>query len=181
MITKQEFVKAQQEAGDMMRKAGLVITQKEIEKMDVADFGLSDLRNEGAQILTFFCTERVAAKVIALFPNQTEPEHWHTSVGEDPGKEETLRIISGTVRIYVPGETDMKEGFIPKGKELCYTVRHEIVMKPGDQLTLQPGTKHWFQAGCEGAVMNTFSSCARDTLDPFTDPEIVRVTKITEV
>ncbi|MGE5607522.1 MAG: D-lyxose/D-mannose family sugar isomerase [Bacteroidota bacterium] len=180
MLTKKQFLDAQQRAAEMIRKAGIPITEAEIAKMDIADFGLNRLEEEGAQILTFFCTERVSVKVIALFPNQTEPEHWHTAVGSDPGKEETIRVISGTVYFYIPGEANLHSGRIPKGKEEFYTVRHEIIMKPCDQITLEPGVKHWFQAGPEGAVMYTFSSCARDALDPFTDPNIVRVTKIVD-
>ena len=51
-------------------------------------------------------------------------------------------------------------------------------MKPGDQLIFDPGTKHWFQAGPEGAVLYSFSTTVRDILDGFTNPEIVRVTKV---
>ena len=178
MITTKQYYEAQKKSGEMIRRSGINITDKEIDKIEAADFGLSHLENEGAQILTFFSTERVSVKVIALFPKQTEPEHWHTTIGLDPGKEETIRVVEGTVYFYIPGEDTLEYGFIPYGKDKVYTVRHEIVMKPGDQLTLEPGTKHWFQAGTEGAVMYSFSSAARDALDPFTDTEIVRVTKI---
>jgi D-lyxose ketol-isomerase len=178
LLTKKEFKAAQEKAAEMIRKAGIGIAEKEIEKMDVADFGLSNLAREGAQILTFFSTDRVSAKVIALFPGQTLPEHWHTAIGVDPGKEEIIRVIEGTVYFYIQGPDTITHGLIPVGKEAFYNVRHEIIMKPCDQITLEPGTKHWFQAGPDGAVMYSFSSAARDALDPFTDPEIVRVTKI---
>ncbi|MBN1671365.1 MAG: D-lyxose/D-mannose family sugar isomerase [Kiritimatiellae bacterium] len=162
----------------MIRAAGVVITEEEAGKVEVADFGLGNLHAEGAQILTFFCTERVAAKVIALFPRQTEPEHWHPRVGDDPGKEETIRVISGTLYFYVPGAGEVRAGSVPAGKESCYTVRNERVMGPGDQITLEPGTRHWFQAGPEGAVLYTFSTCARDVLDGFTDPNVERQTRL---
>ena len=87
-------------------------------------------------------------------------------------------MIHGVLRFYVPGADTMKEGLVPEGKGRCYTVRHEVIMRPGDQLTLAPGTRHWFQAGDEGAVLCSFSSCARDTLDGFTDPNIKRTTEI---
>ena len=178
MLKRTAYIEARQKAAEMIQNAGLVVKDEEIAQMDIADFGLSNLYKEGAQILTFFNTDRVSAKVIALFPNQTEPEHWHTAVGEDPGKEETVRVAWGAVRFYVPGEVNMEKGFIPKGKEQYYTVRHEIIMEAGDQITLAPGKKHWFQAGDEGVVLYTFSSAARDALDPFTDPFIVRVTEV---
>ena len=180
MLTRKEYTAAQKKAGDMIKLSGIHITGAEEEKIEVADFGLSNLNKEGAQILTFFCTKRVSTKVIALFPRQTEPEHWHSAVEDDPGKEETIRVVQGTVYFYVPGAENIKAGFIPEGKEDVYTVRHELVMKPGDQITLEPGTKHWFQAGDEGTVMYTFSTCARDLLDQFADPKIVRKTRIVD-
>ena len=45
---------------------------------------------------------------------------------------------------------------------------------PGQQLTIQPDTLHWFQAGREGAIVTEFSTRSRDELDVFTDPQIVR-------
>ncbi|UCF15253.1 MAG: hypothetical protein JSW59_17745, partial [Phycisphaerales bacterium] len=133
---------------------------------------------EGAQILTLVATGRIAVKIVALFPRQTLPEHWHPRVGEDPGKEETVRVVSGTVRFYIPGDESIHEGFVPAGQEDAYTMRHELILKPGGQITLKPGTKHWFQAGEEGAVMYSFSTVARDVLDSFTDPNIERLTRI---
>ncbi len=180
MISRTEFNEAREQAAKMIVESGIKLTQKEIDIMDVADFGMSNLKKEGAQIVTFFNTSRVSAKVIALFPFQTEPEHWHTAVGEDPGKEETIRVVDGTVYFYIPGENTMRCGFVPEGKDGSYTVRNEIIMKPGDQITLQPGIKHWFQAGKKGAVMYSFSSCARDTMDLFTDKSIVRTTVIVD-
>ena len=53
-------------------------------------------------------------------------------------------------------------------------------MRPSDQITLEPGRKHWFQALDGGAVMFSFSTIARDALDQFTDPNIVRITRIVE-
>ena len=181
MLTRKEYAAAQRRAASVIRESGISITGKEMEKVEVADFGLSRLDIEGAQILTLVATDRIAVKIIVMFANQTIPEHLHPRVGEDPGKEETIRIISGTVRFYIPGDESMSEGFLPDGKEDVYTVRHELILKPGEQITLQPGTKHWFQAGEESAVMYSFSTVARDILDCFTDPKIDRVTRIQEV
>jgi len=180
MLTRQLQQQARRQAGVMIRTAGIHITDKEAEGIEVVDFGLSQLEKEGVQVLTLLQTERISVKVLALFPNQTEPEHWHPPVAGDPGKEETVRVISGTLYFYSPGENTFKEGFLVKGKEHCYTMRHELVMRPGDQITLAPGVKHWFQARDEGVVMYSFSTVARDALDQFTDKDVVRVTKIIE-
>lgn len=178
MITRKEFEEVCQRSLDMIEAAGIFLTNADKTNINAADFGLSRLLQEGVQILTLFETERIAAKILVLFPYQTEPEHWHPSVGEDPGKEEIIRAVSGDLYFYIPGEDNMKAGFIVEGKDSCYTMRHEVILHPGDQLILPPGTKHWFQAGEKGAVMYSFSTKVRDTLDQFTDPDIVRETII---
>ena len=178
MITKAEMQQAKKRAGVMLCEAGIKFSGQELDRIDIADFGLSNLLVEGAQIFSLLETEKVACRIIALFPGQTEPEHWHESVGEIPGKEETLRVITGKLRVCVEGESDLDEGIIPKGKEAYYTCRHQILMEPCDNLTLYPGMKHWFQAGEEGCVFYTVSTTAKDSSDPFTDPSVVRKTRI---
>ena len=180
MITIEQQRHAQIRSAEMIRAAGIQITDEEAKSIEVVDFGLSNLEREGVQVLTLVQTERISIKVLVLFPNQTEPEHWHPPVEDDPGKEETVRVIAGTVYFYVPGEDTFKEGFFVDGKEDCYTMRKEIVMKPCDQIILAPGEKHWFQAKDEGAVMYSFSTIARDALDQFSDPDIERITKIVD-
>jgi len=128
MITASEKANAQQRAAEMMREAGIQIRDGVISRIEVVDFGLSHLEVEGVQVLTMVSTDRLAAKVLVLFPNQTEPEHWHPKVGDDPGKQETIRHIWGDLRFYVDGEDDIKEGFLVEGKEDVYTLRHELVL-----------------------------------------------------
>ena len=178
MITKEQKKTAQKRAAEMIRASGIQITDEEAQSIEVVDFGLSKLETEGVQVLTLVQTDRISIKVLVLFPNQTEPEHWHPPVGGDPGKEETIRVISGTVYFYIPGESTFNKGFMVGCKDDYYTMRNEVVMKPCDQITLQPGEKHWFQARDEGAVMYSFSTIARDALDQFSDPNIERITKI---
>lgn len=181
MIKKQEYLEARTRAAKMVREAGLVISDAEVEQMDVADFGLSNLQREGAQIISLIDTDKVAARVIVQFPGQTEPEHWHTGFDGYEGKQETLRMIAGELYLYLPGEeTEHPKGKVPEGKEAVYTVRKEIVMKPCDTVTMPVGQKHWFQAGPEGAVFYTISTLAVDAKDPFSDPAVVRKTVISE-
>jgi len=180
MIKRSEYTRVQRQAAAMIRAAGIQLTDTEAQRIDVVDFGLGRVAVEGVQVFTMFATERISAKVLVTLPNQTEPEHWHPPVGDDPGKEETIRVIAGTLIFYLPGPDTLREGWVPAGKESCYTCRHEIVLKPCDQLTLPPGTKHWFQAREGGAVFYSFSTCVRDGLDRFTDPAIVRQTVIVE-
>lgn len=68
----------------------------------------------------------------------------------------------------------------PAGSKEFYTVWHEIVLHPGEQYTLYPNTKHWFQAGSEGAVVSEFSTKSYDEYDIFTDPNIQRIPEVEE-
>jgi D-lyxose ketol-isomerase len=86
MLKRSEVREFQKRARALINKSGLRITEEELEKIDVSDFGLSNQSVEGAQILTFIATHRIAVKLIILLPYQSLPEHWHPPVGDDPGK-----------------------------------------------------------------------------------------------
>lgn len=178
MITKREYIKAREEAAELIKAAGVALSDQEIEQMDVADFGLGNLMAEGAQIVPLIDTDKIAMRVIALFPGQTEPEHWHTGFDGYEGKQETLRIISGRLYLYLPGEDTVSSGCIPAGRERYYTSRKEHILESTDTITMPPLQKHWFQAGPEGCVFYTVSTLAVDAKDLFSDPNIVRKTKI---
>jgi len=179
VITQAEQRAAQERALEYFRRAGIAITPVEAQRIEVVDCGLGELDQTGLQILTYLNTERVCAKEMVLFAGQTCPEHRHPPVADDPGKEETFRCRWGMVYLYVEGEpTPNPKARPPKGREHTYTVWHEIVLRPGDQHTLPPNTKHWFQGGAEGAVLSEFSTHSRDEFDLFTDPDIRRETVI---
>lgn len=177
MITKKEERERCDEAKNLLRKAGFLFAPHEYASMMAADFGLSHLGREGIQVLTFLNTPFLGAKALILLPEQTMVEHWHPSRGGDPGKEETLRCLYGECNLYIPGENNMKRGFIPEGQEIYYKCRHEISLMPQGQYTLSPGLAHWFQPGPEGCVVLSLSTQVTDLDDLFTNPRIVRETK----
>jgi D-lyxose ketol-isomerase len=119
MIKRTEYEGAQKRAAEMIRHAGIKLSAEEAGRIDVVDFGLSRLEVEGVQVFTMFATERISAKVLVMFPHQTEPEHWHPPVGDDPGKEETIRVIDGTLVFDIPGPETLDAGRVPAGKEAC--------------------------------------------------------------
>lgn len=167
----------------MFHEAGIVITGEEKDKIDIVDHGLGidEFDETGLAVLIYVNTDRVCAKELALWPRQTVPEHWHPSVGDEPGKEETFRCRWGTFFLYVPGEaTPNPRARPPAGRAEHYTVWHEIELRPGEQYTLGPNTKHWFQAGEDGAVISEFSTRSTDEYDRFTDPELQRLTRIVD-
>lgn len=169
-----------QEAVDMtiqyLQKANIVLTEEEKNKIEIADMGLSNLEKEGLQLYTYINTDRYCAKELVLFPTQTCPEHLHPLVLGELGKQETFRCRWGKVYLYVEGvETVNPSVKAPSCKENYYTAKHEVILNPGEQYTIPPNTKHWFQAGPDGAVVSEFSSTSRDEYDIFTDPKIKRI------
>ena len=81
MIRLDEFNEVCQKSLDMIDESGILLTPEDRKKMTAADFGLSRIKIEGVQILTMFETDRIAGKILVLLPYQTEPEHWHPTVG----------------------------------------------------------------------------------------------------
>ncbi len=182
VISKQEYVRAAAGAEAMLRQAGIVITPAERTRLEVADFGLGELANSGLQLLTYLNTARCCAKELLMTPGQTCPEHRHPPVGGEPGKEETFRCRWGTVFLYVSGEPAAHPVCRPPaGSEEHYSVWHEIRLEAGEQYTIPPDTRHWFQAGPEGCVVSEFSTHSSDETDIFTDPRIVRAPDVAEV
>ncbi len=175
MTSREKIDEIKQQALKMFAEAGIVLTPQEQHNLEIADFGLNDVDRTGLVLITYINTARVCAKELVLLPGQTCPEHFHPAVGGEPGKEETFRCRWGEVYLYVPSEPSPHPmGKPPLGDEAHYTVFHEVILKPGEQYTLLPGTKHWFQAGPSGAIVSEFSTTSRDELDVFTDPRIVR-------
>ena len=176
MISKSEYEKAVERTISFFGKAQIVLTEEEKDAIEVADFGLNDLSHTGLELVTYLNTERVCAKELVLFPGQTCPEHRHPAFGSYIGKEETFRCRWGRVLLYIEGERT--HPIKAKAVDGLYTVFHEIELLPGEQYTLKPNTKHWFQAGDEGAVVSEFSTPSFDEEDIFSDPRIVRTPKI---
>jgi D-lyxose ketol-isomerase len=158
VITRAELEEAQAYAAEQLAAAGIVLGGEEPGRIEVADFGLSRLREQGLMLLVYVNTDRYCAKELVLYPGQTCPEHRHPPFAGTPGKEETFRCRRGSVALRVDGR--------------------EIPLAPGGQFTIPPDTLHSFTAGPEGAVVSEFSSTSRDDLDVFTDPGVERATVV---
>ena len=172
LITAEEQREAQAYAVARLDELGIVLTEEERARVEVADFGLGRLRETGLQLLTYVNTERHCAKELVLRPHQTCAEHRHPPFEGTSGKEETFRCRSGVVYLYVEGEPTPQPACTPPPG--VYTAFHEIRLEPGGQYTIPPNTLHWFQAGPDGAVVSEFSTASRDELDVFSDPAVTR-------
>ena len=178
-ITRIQYDEARRRALSCLAGASIVLTDAEKEALEVADFGLGRLEEIGLEIITYVNTERCCAKELVLFPWQLCPEHWHPPVAGEQGKEETFRCRWGQVYLYVEGPpAPVPRARIPKDYGGYLTARREVILRPGDQYTLEPDTLHWFQGGPEGAVVSEFSTRSRDEADIFTDPHIKRLPEV---
>ncbi len=179
MLTQAQVDDGRAYAAQALAAAGIVVTPEEAAAIEVSDFGLGELRHTGLQLIVYINTDRVCAKDLVLRPHQTCPEHRHVGQGGELGKEETFRVRTGLVYLYVDGEPTSAPRATPTRTEHgAYSVWHEVVLRPGEQYTIYPGTRHWFQAGDDGAVVSEFSTRSTDELDVFTDPDIRRVTVV---
>ena len=176
-MTRKEYDEQVKKALEYYEKANIVLTDKEKQNVEVADFGKGMVNELGLQLVVYNNTVRVCAKEMVLLPYQTCPEHKHIPTAGMAGKEETFRCRYGEVYLYVAGEknTDSIKAKLPPSD---VSVFHEIVLKPGEQYTIMPETWHWFQSGPDGAVISEFSTRSTDETDVFTDKTLVRETKI---
>ena len=162
---------------EFYEKAGIILSEDEKARIEVVDFGLDIVERMGLQILTYVNTERVCAKEMVLTPYQTCAEHMHVPTNGQKGKEETFRCRYGLVYLYVSGD-GKRENIQARLPESDVSVFHEVILNPGEQYTIMPETWHWFQAGPDGAVISEFSTRSTDETDVFTDPRLVRETRI---
>lgn len=176
-MRRKEYDEQVRAALEFYKKANIILTEKEKQNIEVADFGKGMVRDVGLQLVVYVNTDRVCAKEMVLLPGQTCPEHKHIPTNGMAGKEETFRCRYGEVYLYVSGDknTDSVKAKLPPSD---VTVFHEIILKSGEQYTIMPETLHWFQAGPDGAVISEFSTHSTDETDVFTDREIKREIEI---
>lgn len=179
-LTQAQVAEARRKTVEYCSRAGIVLNPREMQEIEVVDFGLDHLEKTGLELVVYINNPRYCAKELVLFPRQTCAEHRHPPIDTgNPGKMETFRCRWGIVHLYVEGEaTPHPHCKAPAGDEAYYTAWHEVVLTPGEQYTIPPNTRHWFQAGNDGAVVSEFSSVSLDEYDRFTDPRIVRTPEV---
>ena len=179
-MKQSERAKLQDRVFKMLQKTGVVITPAEKADIEIADCGFKDINRIGLQVLVYENNNRYCAKELILFPRQMCPEHRHPPIDErNIGKQETFRCRWGELFLYVDGEpTQNPKAQVPDEYQKYLTVWKEVILQPGDQITLPPDTKHWFQAGDDGCVISEFSSASIDVEDVFTDPRVRRIPEI---
>lgn len=160
----------------LITESGIYLSELEVDNLEVTDFGLNDFYNIGLTLHTYINTDRCCAKELYILPYQTCPEHIHPSSRSELGKQETFRCRYGKVSIFIEGEpTENPQVTIPENGAEYYNVFNEVILKKGEQLTLEPNTRHWFKAHGDGAVVSEFSTHSDDKADIFSDIRVNRL------
>lgn len=81
-MKKELYESVREKALEYYDKAKIVLTQRERESVEIADFGLDDIEQVGLILVTYLNTTRCCAKEMVLFPGMTCPEHTHTPIPE---------------------------------------------------------------------------------------------------
>lgn len=95
MAAREQIDKANAKARELLKAAGIVITEEEAKRIEYCDYHLGEFDTIGTEILTYVNTDRVCAKEMMLTPYQICPEHLHPQLGDYQGKEETFRSPLG--------------------------------------------------------------------------------------
>ena len=73
MLTEKQYRSAVAYTLDALRNAGILLTEEEKKKIEVADFGLGKLEEIGLQIITYVNTDRCCAKEMVCVPIRSAP------------------------------------------------------------------------------------------------------------
>ena len=179
MLTRAELEDAQARAAAALADAGIVLTEAERRGIEVADFGLSDLEHYGLELVDVREHRARLREGARALPAPELPRAPASAVRRHARQGGDVPLSPRPGLPLHRGRAAAEPACRPTARASgAYTVWHEIVLDPGEQHTIPPGTLHWFQAGPEGAVVSEFSTESRDELDIFTDPEIGRATVV---
>ena len=84
MAAREQIDKANAKARELLKAAGIVITEEEAKRIEYCDYHLGEFDTIGTEILTYVNTDRVCAKEMMLTQYQICPEHLHPQLGGLP-------------------------------------------------------------------------------------------------
>jgi D-lyxose ketol-isomerase len=142
----------------LMKYHGYPVFEDAREKLWVSDYGTGEFTKVGLGAIFFVNNEqhRYMMLDIYLLPGQMLPEHYHLATDKNPAKLEGWLVRHGVSYVYGAGpDTENIKAVIPKshmnGK---VTVRHEVILQPGQFTGLKNAEeRHWQFGGPEGAII----------------------------
>ena len=181
MITRTEQRRRRNERQSCLQKTGLAFRPDELAGIEVADFGLGELAEQRGADLDAGEQREDRRQAAGAHPRPNPPGARASAAGILRGQRGDAALRVGRALPLRPRRADAE----PEGASAGRTRGHvhglaRTLLRPGDQITFEPNTPHWFQAGPEGAVVWSFSTKAVDVQDVFTDPQVARQTVIGE-
>jgi D-lyxose ketol-isomerase len=148
------------------------------EKLWVSDYGTGQFTKLGLGANMFINDEqeRYMSMDLFLLPSQMLPEHYHLSTDKHPSKMEGWTVRHGVSYVYGEGEpTVPMKAVVPQCHMLgTVTVKHEVVLSPGEFTPQVRATaRHWQFGGPEGAIMTETATVHDDTGVRHSDTNLV--------
>jgi D-lyxose ketol-isomerase len=151
MMMRSEVEKARDDVRKMLTDAGITLGPGE--EIEITDFGKENYEKLGLGLIIRSNEAEYASKWLTVRPGQVCPNHYHKII------KETFFIINGDVTMVLDGV--------------------ETKMKPGDKVTLGPGTWHEFWSE-GGAVIEEVTTHQEPQDSYFEDETIQRHMRIQE-
>lgn len=143
-MKRSEFEKYEKIARQKLADAGIPMLPEA--KFRIATYGKDNFEKVGMALITRINEKEYCSKWLVLLPGQRCPEHQHKL------KKETFFCHSGQVVLSIPEK--------------------EIILNPGDNYTLKPGTNHAITSK-DGAIVEEVSTHDDNSDSYFTDPKVI--------
>jgi len=146
------------------------------EKLWVSDYGTGRFTELGLGACMFINNERDRYMGMDLFllPNQMLPEHYHLATAKGGAKLEGWHVRHGVSYVYGEGEPIRNMKAVVPSCHQPVTVKHEVILHPGETTTLNRATaRHWQFGGPEGAIVSEYANFHDDNGVRHTDARLV--------
>jgi len=150
-MKRSQVMKEQAWVRSILKKHKIPILEDE--EIEILDFGLHDYDNFGLALIMRINEPEYCSKWLILKPNQVCVSHHHEK------KKETFFSHVGTVKLTLPDK--------------------EVLLKPGECYTLEPGVIHSFSSN-DVAIIEEVSTHDENEDSYFVDNKIEREPKIIE-
>ncbi len=147
-------------------------------KWDVTDFGLGDWRRFGLVLLNLAEESEYCEKLMYARQGMVTPAHTHRL------KKEDIICRWGELRIRVWSGLPSNAGDSPvslkrNGLSITLASRAELVLQPGERVTLLPGVFHEFEPASPECIIGEVSTANDDVNDNvFVDPDVGRFPQV---
>jgi len=160
----------------LMKYHGYPIFPNMREGLWVSDYGTGRFTELGLGAYMFLNNEqdRYMGQDLFLLPNQMLPEHYHVATAKGGPKLEGWQVRWGISYVYGEGEPTKNMKAVVPDCHQPVTVKHEVILHPGETTTLNRATaRHWQFGGPEGAIVTEYATFHDNDGVRHSDPRLV--------